>query len=54
MSHRFPLAPFTRSRALSRRGDLRLLSLDSEDTGTNRAATYADSDGAGRFRNSRV
>jgi len=30
------------------------MSLDSEDTGTNRAATYADRDGAGRFRNSRV
>ena len=24
MSHRFPLAPFARSRSLSRRGDLRL------------------------------
>jgi len=24
MSHRFPLAPFAHSRALSRRGDLRL------------------------------
>jgi len=35
MSHRFPLGPFTRSRSLSRHGDLRM-SLDSHRLNSRR------------------